>query len=51
MKPGKNSTPRPKLDLRKLWAELKEDPPGPIQTLPERVGERRKNRGFSAALG
>lgn len=43
MRPGKNSPPRPKLDLRKIWAELKEEPPGPIQSVPPRPAGSGKN--------
>lgn len=30
MRPGRKPTPQPILDLKRLWAELGEDPPGPI---------------------
>ena len=43
MRPGKKSAPRPKLDLRKIWAELKEEPPGPIQSVPQRSAGAGKN--------
>ena len=35
MKPGKHPTPASTLDLKKLWRDLNEDPPGPIVTLGE----------------
>jgi hypothetical protein len=33
MRPGKNPTPRSRLDLKALWRMLKEEPPGRVQTL------------------
>jgi hypothetical protein len=40
MRPGKNPTPRSRLDLKALWRMLKEDPPGRVQTLaPSTAGD------------
>ncbi len=34
MKPGKQATAQPRLDLRDLWDRLGEKPPGPVQEDP-----------------
>ena len=33
MRPGKTPTPRPVLNLKRLWHKLQEKPPGPILTV------------------
>ena len=38
MRPGKNPTPRSRLDLKALWRMLKEEPPGRVQTLGREAG-------------
>ncbi len=40
MRPGKNPTPRPTLDLSRIWKLLDEDPPGKIQIVPSRQSKR-----------
>ena len=49
MKPGKNLTPTPELDLEKLWRALKEEPPGNIRSLDSQRPSKESDNGRTKA--
>lgn len=48
MKPGKNPTPIPDLDLEKIWRTLKEEPPGNIRSLKKNEKDAKATSGNSS---